>query len=148
MEVRLGESRRRAGALGSPRPAPGYKERAVLCGFLDQSFSRFGSLHSVALGSRRPLLRDTARFCSAIYSNSGLILALPEAPPSASRSRPASRPPCASSTLAALEVKSKRCAPVPCRDHLGRPGSDSTLSQQGAQPHALDACSGARRHWP
>lgn len=29
-----------------------------------------------------------------------------------------------------------------------RLGSDSTLSQQGAQPHTLGACWGSRRHWP
>lgn len=61
VEVRLAESRRRAGALGFSGPAPGYKERAVPCAFLDQSCSRLVSLHSLAPGSRRLLLRSNCR---------------------------------------------------------------------------------------
>lgn len=36
----------------------------------------------------------------------------------------------------------------PLQGRSGRLGSDSTLSQQGAQPHTLGACWSSRRHWP
>lgn len=106
-------------------------------------------MRSVAPGSRRGLLRRAAGCCPALVV--GLAF------DSGAARGPAQRlpvPPRQPPALLPLQTRGaggewwQRCAPVPCTDDLGRPGSHPAPSQPGAQPRTLGACLGARRRWP
>lgn len=153
MEVRLGKSQRRAGALGSPRWLLGTKSALGSGRLPDKSLGWAAparvSQHSVTPGSRGELVRGAAGFRSALVAQLEFDSGAARGP--APRFPVPPRQPPAVRQLRTSRAGGKLwqlCAPVPCRDDLRRLGSDPVPSQPGAQPRTLGACWGARRHWP